>query len=325
MPTKEEKVNLKIVFLGTPQFAVPILEKLAESDFRPQIVFAAPDRPVGRNHVVSPPPVKTAAEKLGLPVFQPETTQELLLKLQEIKPDLVLTAAYGLILSKEILAMPKFGCLNVHPSLLPKYRGAAPIHNTILNGDEKTGVTIFKMDQGIDTGPILAASERPLANRKYTTAKLAEELAKLGADLLINILPDWINGKIKPEPQDDARASYTKPIKKEDGLIDWNKPAVEIERQLRAYDKWPACYTLLDIPGQRQHQRLKILEAFPFRGQEFEDRKPGEVFLDNDRNLRVQTGQGSLIITKLQLEGGKPMLSPAFLQGHKEIIGQILS
>lgn len=178
------KISPKIAFLGTPQFAVPILEKLAQSDFKPMAVFTAPDKPVGRQQILTPPPTKIAAQKYNIPVWQLAQTSDFRLQTSDLKPDLIISAAYGLILPKDILDLPKYGCLNIHPSLLPKYRGPSPIQAVILNGDSETGVTIFKMDEKIDHGPILASFKFQVLSFKFTTPGLSEKLSKLGADFI---------------------------------------------------------------------------------------------------------------------------------------------
>jgi len=305
--------------MGTPEFAVPILEKLANSEYKPVAVFCAPDKPVGRKQTLTPPPVKVLAQKYSIPVFQPKDKIELASQLKTINYQLVITAAYGLIFPKDILDAPQYGCINVHPSLLPKYRGPSPIQAAILNGDAVTGVTIYKMDEQIDHGAIMAYRQSLIANRKITTPELSSELSKLGADLLLKILPDWLAGKITPAPQDDSRVTFTKIIKKEDGKIDWQKSAQEIERQIRAYTPWPGSYSQI---ANGQLLIVKILEA------EISDtsagKRPGEVFLTANNGLAVQTGNGALVIKKLQLEGGKSLSAQDLLRGHKEIIGILL-
>lgn len=310
----------KIVFLGTPEFAVPILEKLIDSGHKPVAVFCAPDKPVGRKQILTPPPVKVAAQKHGISVYQPANSRELADTLKTISHDLIITAAYGFILPKEVLDAPEHGCLNVHPSLLPKYRGASPIQAAILNGDETTGVTIYKMDEEIDHGAIIANRQAPIANRKLTTPELTQELSELGAELLLDILPDWLTGKITPQLQDDSQASFTKIIKKEDGQINWQRSAKEIEQQIRAYTPWPSAYA--NLKNKNESVKIKILEAATIESSP--SHQPGEIFLSSTQDLAIQTGSGALIVKKLQLEGGKPMSAADFLRGHQEIIGQIL-
>lgn len=368
----------KIIFLGTPQFAVPILEKLAQSEFKPSAVFCAPDKPVGRKQILTPPPVKVAAEKFGIPVFQPSSVSEFVIRppatpsacrwragISDLKPDLIISAAFGIILPKTILDSPRYGCLNIHPSLLPKYRGASPIQYTILNGDSETGITIIKMDEKIDHGAILVTDHLSLITQNYTTPELSEKLAEMGAELLLKALPDWLAGKITPMPQDESQATYTKIIKKTDGCVDWKKSAREIERQIRAFTPWPGAFTrimnnesgIMNIKGIKRQSpaatgdsnmeymsntlyfdvarticpsgalsslvKIKILEADISKNTT--QKQIGEIFLDDNNELAIQTGNDVLIIKKLQLEGGKPMTAAEFLRGHKEIIGQFFS
>lgn len=357
--------ELKIAFLGTPEFAVLILEKLAQSPYKPVAVFCAPDKPVGRKQILTPPPIKIVAQKYNIPVWQPANSHELVQQLKTINYQLIVSAAYGIILPKEILNTPKYGCLNIHPSLLPKYRGASPVQAAILNGDEETGVTIFKMTEKVDAGPIVAQKKLNLTvlasaavppwrdggakqsrpettshgiatsrlggtrNDKLTTPELSEILSYLSADLLLEILPDWLAGKIQPKPQDNSRATYTKTIKKEDGLINWQKSAQEIKRQIRAYQPWPGAFTKLKMKNARSAslgeagEKLKIIEADIL--EKNTSKKIGEVFLIDNNELAVQTGEDALIIKKLQREGGKPMAAAEFLRGHRDIVGKILN
>lgn len=313
--------DLKLVFMGTPEFAVPILDKLINEGLRPVAVFCAPDKSIGRKQILTPPPVKVSAGKHNLPIFQPANSRELTDTIKALACDLIVTAAYGLILSKEALGAPSYGCLNIHPSLLPKYRGASPIQSAILNGEAETGVTIYKMDEQVDHGPIVARNQIAIGKESYTTPELSEKLSALSAELLVKTLPDWFAGKIIPTPQDDVLASYTKIIKKEDGQINWRKSAKEIEQQIHAYTPWPGAYAKLK--AEEKNINIKIIKAI---SQEESLRKqPGEIFLRDDNELAIQCGQGCLIIKKLQLEGGKPLDASDFLRGHKKIIGQILN
>lgn len=322
----------KIIFMGTPEFSVPILEKLVNSEYKPIAVFCAPDKPVGRQQILTPPPVKIAAQKYNIPIFQPKDKNELSHVLLAISPTLIITAAYGLILPKEVLNAPQYGCLNIHPSLLPKYRGPSPIQSAILNGDTETGVTIFKMDEEIDHGPILITNHLSLITQKYTTPELSQELAELSAESLLETLPNWIDGKIKPKPQNDTQATYTKIIKKEDGKIDWQKSAKEIEQQIRAFFPWPGAYANLknknacppspapsDAGGRKN---LKIIKADALEIKS--DKRIGEIFLTEKNELAIQSGNGCLIVEKLQMEGGKILNVSDFLRGHKDIVGKIL-
>ena len=224
--------SLNIIFIGTPKFGSIVLEGLIKNDYEHVLVITAPDKPVGRKQILTPPPVKISAQKYNILVFQPEiltnsldakrTPRRVALQITNYKPDLIICAAYGQIIPKEILEIPKFGCLNIHPSLLPKYRGPSPIQTAILNGDEETGATIILMDEKLDHGKIISSSKYQVASNIYYK-ELEKELAKLSIKLLIETIPKWVNGEIKPKPQDESKATYTKIIKKEDGKIDWSK------------------------------------------------------------------------------------------------------
>lgn len=296
----EQKITKpKIVFLGTPKFGAIILEGLIKNNYRPILVITAPDKPAGRKQVLSPPPVKIIAEKYEIPFLQPIKVSNIKYQVSSIKPDLIILAAYRQILPKEILEIPKFGCLNIHPSLLPKYRGPSPIQTTILNGDKETGLTIILMDEKIDYGPILAQREWEIPITKITYEKLSKKLAELGIELLVKTIPKWINSEIKPQPQDESKATYTKIIKKEDGKINRSKPVQEIERQIRAFYPWPGSFFFW------KGKRIKIIEA------EAVEKFPKDKFA-------VKCGKGYLIIEKLQMESKKPMEINEFLRGHHD-------
>lgn len=303
----------KLIFMGTPEFGAIILERLAKSKFKPILVVTASDKPVGRKRTLTPPPVKIIAERYEIPVFQTEKILDLEFEIKKLKPDLIVVGSYRQILPEEILKIPKYGCLNIHPSLLPRYRGPSPIQSAILSGDEKTGVTIIQMTEKLDAGPILIQRELEIKNQKFQ--ELHNELAELGAELLIEILPKLLTGKITPQPQNGTKATYTKIFTKEDGKIDWRKPAKEIERQIRALNPEPGVFTTY------KNKILKILEV-DFLSNET-DKKVGEVFLTKDKKMAVQCGQNCLILLKLQLEGKKPVLAEDFLRGYPEIIGKI--
>lgn len=333
---------MKLIFMATPEFGGIILEKLikhmpsfvlspyipsfafcSRGPFQPTLVITAPDRPAGRKQILTPPPVKILAEKYGIPVLQPEKIKNYKFTIESYEPDLIVIAAYGQILPKEILEMPKYGCLNLHPSLLPRWRGASPIQFTILTGDKETGATIILMDGKMDHGPILANSKLLIANSKITYGQLSKELAELGAKLIIKTIPKWVKGEIKPVPQDESKVTYTKILKKEDGRIDWEKPAEEIERQIRAFEKWPGSFCFW--PKNSQKIRLKILKVDvlnqsshgPFGIQ-------GKTFQASNNKIAVQAGKNFLIVEELQPEGKKPQRSEEFLRGHPDFIGIIL-
>jgi methionyl-tRNA formyltransferase len=233
-------------------------------------------------------------------------------------------AAFGQILPKEILEIPQYGCLNVHPSLLPKYRGPSPIQYTILNGDKETGVTIIKMTEEVDAGDIVASARHEVGSMKITSEELEKELANLGAKLLIETIPKWLKREIKPIPQDDSKATQTKVLEKEDGKIDWEKPAEHIERQIRAFQPWPSAYAECKMKNAKG-KMLKILKADVLKQtKDGPFGQPGKTFLAPDDKIAVQTGKDFLIIKELQLEGKRKISSAEFLRGHADFIGTIL-
>ena len=314
-------IAMSIVFIGTPEFAVPSLRRLAAAGHTISAVVTQPDRPAGRGRRLTPPPVKLAAEQLGLPVLQPPTLRDaaVLEQLRALNPETMVAVAYGQILRQELLDIPPRGVLNVHPSLLPRHRGASPIAGAILAGDNETGVTIMLMDAGMDSGPILTQRGVPLSPDE-TTGTLTASLAELGADLLAETLPRWLAGDIKPQPQDASKATVTRLIKKEDGATDWSLPAIEISRRVRAYNPWPGATTTLN--GEQLH----IWRASPQDGSSGEP--PGTIVVPPaeliDPALIVQTGEGLLTIHELQRAGRKPLSAGDFLRGTRKIIGQRL-
>ncbi len=305
----------RVVFLGTPEFSVPSLEALAKTgQYEIVCVITQPDRPAGRGRKPRPSPVRQAAERLGLPVWTPENLRspEAVERLRQLAPDVGVVVAYGEILRPNVLAIPPRGFVNVHASLLPKYRGASPVQAAILAGDRETGVTIMLMDAGMDTGPILAQRRIPIAEDE-TGASLAEKLARLGAELLVETLPRWLAGEIEPQPQDDAQASKTWRLKKEDGRVDWTRPAEFLARQVRAYTPWPGTFTTWD------GKLLKIRRAHAVQ-RPLEGAQPGEV-RSLPEGLAVATGDGWLVLDEVQLEGRKAVSGEAFLRGHPQIVG----
>ena len=299
---------MNIVFMGTPDFAVPTLKKLAESDHNILAVFTQPDKPVGRKQVLTPPDVKVCAESYGLKVLQPVTLRDenSIKEIKSLNPDVIVVVAYGKILPKEILDIPKNGCINVHGSLLPKYRGAAPIQQAVLNGDKLTGVTTMYMGEGLDTGDILLKSETEIGENE-TSAELFDRLAGLGADLLIETL-DKLDS-ITPVKQDESEATYTNKITKDLCPIDWNKTAREIHNQVRGLQTWPVATSKLGGKDIKIHSTL------------FCDKcgKAGEIISINP--LTVACSKNSLIINELQLSGKKRMSSKSFMLGHPLKVG----
>jgi methionyl-tRNA formyltransferase len=306
----------RAVFMGTPEFAVPTLRRLLQA-YQVVGVVTQPDRPAGRGRKLQPPPVKELALAQGLPVLQPRSLRKdpaAVQAIADLEPDVIVVAAYGLILPQSVLDIPPHGCLNIHASLLPKYRGPAPIPAAILAGDGETGVTIMLMDAGMDTGPIIAQRRTPI-HPDDTTASLSARLAELGAELLLEVLPGWLSGELTPQPQDDAQATYCGLIRKEDGGIDWTQPAEFIARQVRAYNPWPGAFTFW------RGQRLKVLRARPVEAPT--DSPPGTVTLV-ERLPGVITGEGVLLLEEVQLAGKRAMPADVFIRGHRDFVGSRL-
>jgi methionyl-tRNA formyltransferase len=313
--------------MGSPQFAVPALRQLSEAGYEIAGVYTQPDRDAGRGRRLRPSPVKLTAEELGLSVFQPQNLRgsEAIEELRALQPDAIVVVAFGQILRPSVLQIPPQGVLNVHASLLPRYRGAAPVASAILDGLEATGVSIMLLDEGTDTGPVLAQRSE-LILPEDTTATLTDRLATLGAQLLIETLPGWLRGETAPRPQDEAEATVTRRIKKDDGAIDWSLPATEIWRRVRAYTPWPgAATTLGETP-------LQILQAWPAAGER--QAEPGTV-LPRQGNVElpaalpvpafaVQTGNGVLLPLVLQRSGRKALSAREFLNGERGLIGRRL-
>ena len=294
--------------MGTPDFAVPSLKKLIEKGYDVKLVVTQPDKPAGRGKKVTPPPVKVVAEKAGIPVYQPEKVKEnskLKKKLLEIEPDLIVVAAYGKILPEWLLNLPKHGTINVHASLLPKYRGASPIQWALLNGEEETGVTIMKVIPELDAGDII--SQKRVKIEKEDNAKtLHDKLSEVGAELLVETIPLYISGKLKPVPQREEEATYCPQIKKEMGKIEWSESAEKIFNKIRAFTPWPSAYTTF------RGKRVKILKAEPVEG----SGRPGEV-IKAGRELTVATGKGALRIERLRPEGRKEISGEEFVRGYR--------
>ncbi|MFH1890401.1 MAG: methionyl-tRNA formyltransferase [Candidatus Kuenenbacteria bacterium] len=319
----------KIIFFGTSEFAEVILDKLInvgayrDTPLRIMAVVTQPDKPVGRKKIITPPLVKIFAEKNNLPVYQPENVGAYCnTPLQEA--DIFIVADYGEIISKKILDIPKYGALNVHPSLLPKYRGPSPIQTALLNGDKETGVTIIKMDEKMDHGK--AISNKQLAstikrsqpiNKEDTYITLSQKLARLGADLLVEVLPDYISGKIKPKEQEHERATYTKMIEKKDGEIDWNKTAEEIYNQWRAFIKWPGSHCVARYKIQNTKYKIKLNKIKVYKDNiKIKDTDLGEFFVENKKLMVKCGGDTYLEILKLQPEGKKEMDAENFVNGY---------
>ena len=306
---------MKVLFMGSPKFAIPILDGLL-AHHQVVGVVTQPDRPAGRGLKLHPPPVKELALAHGIPVFQPESLkrEEAVAWIKAKEPDVIVVAAFGQILPPAVLRIPPYGCLNVHASLLPRYRGAAPIQAAILNGDLETGITIILMDEGLDTGPILARKAIPISPED-TAGTLEEKLSRLGAELLLETLPLWVEGKIKPSPQ-EGEPSYTKPVKKEEGLLDWGLPAEFLARKVRAFNPWPGAFTFW------KGKLLKIWKAVPAASAPGET--PGKVFRDSE-GVKVACGSGALLLKEIQLEGRSRMGPEEFARGQRDFLGSILT
>jgi methionyl-tRNA formyltransferase len=328
---------LRIIFLGTAELSCASLQALAgDAKFQITAVVTQPDRPQGRELKLQPSPVKSLALRLGLPVLQPERARDgkFITELRALRPDLIVTVAYGQILPPAILDLPRHGCLNVHTSLLPKYRGAAPIQWAIANGDTETGVTLMKMDAGLDTGPVVS-QRRTAIQPEDDSAALHGRLAQLGAELLVQTIPDYVAGKIQPVPQPAAGASHAAKIKKEDGRIDWNQPAQTVWNRLRAFTPWPGAFTFLrsaehqlgvnltalksaeSVLGAPKPHLLKIWKAEVVEC----SGRPGEILSADKTGIAVGCGQNALRILELQREGGRRLTAAEFLAGHALKVG----
>lgn len=307
----------RIVFMGTPDFAVPILQMIAAEKYHLVGVITQPDRPKGRKRILSPPPVKEAAIRLGIPVFQPEhiREEEAVQQFVDLDPDLVVTAAYGQILPESILQKPKFGCINVHASLLPKYRGGAPIHWALINGEKETGITIMYMAKEMDAGDILAQRSIPIAKDDHV-GSLHDRLSLLGAEMIKDILPAIFKGEVKAVPQDHQQATYAYNIRPEDEWIDWNRTADEIYNHVRGLYPWPVASTSWN------RKRVKIWWAETSDGTS--TAPPGTILKMEPEGIWVATKKGTIRIKELQLAGRKRMPVHEFLSGAQMKVGERL-
>ena len=301
---------MNLVFAGTPEFAVPVLSALLDAGHSILAVYTQPDRPAGRGRKLGMSAVKEFALARGLEVRQPQTLKSTdeAEALRALKPDALIVVAYGLILPQAILAIPEFGCINVHASLLPRWRGAAPIQRAIEAGDDHTGITIMQMDAGLDTGAALALAATPI-HAHDTAASLHDRLAEIGAALLVSTLARLVRGDITPQAQDNTHATYAAKLKKEEARIDWSADAELLARRLRAFNPWPVAHTMLD------GQTLRLWQAAAVKGAPA-TQPPGTVLGADADGVRVQCGRGVLCVTQLQAEGGKTLDARAFLNGH---------
>lgn len=300
---------MNIVFMGTPDFAAGILKAILDNGYTVTGVVTQPDRPKGRKKELCPCPVKELAVSYGLRVFQPKRVrnEEAVAEIADMKPDLIVVAAFGQILPKELLELPPLGCVNVHASLLPAYRGAAPIQQAIIDGCDKTGVTIMQMDVGLDTGDIISVRECPISPEE-TGGSLFNKLAVIGAELLVDTLPDIESGKAVRIPQPEENVSYVKMFKKEDGRIDWTESADAICRKVRGFDPWPSAFTTLD--GKNFRIFKAHVEEPEAKGE------AGAIFTNGAGRMLIQTGSGYVCPDEVQIEGKKRMKTSDFLRGY---------
>jgi methionyl-tRNA formyltransferase len=303
---------MRIVFMGVPEFAVPVLVRLVHSEHQVIAVYTRLDKPSGRGRGISESPVKHIAEEMGLEVRQVESFKKAddVVDLAGLKPDMIVVASFGIILPQSVLDISLYGCLNLHPSLLPLYRGPTPIPAAILAGDGVTGTSIMLIDKNIDSGPILAQRKVPI-EPSDTTQSLTEKLAHISADLLMETLPGWLSRSITPRSQKHEDATYTKMLNKEDGALDWQLPAVELWRKVRAYYPWPVAFTSWNDKG------IRILEALPQSGQLD---KPGRVLDLGHGEVGLQTGSGILKLIRVQVEGKKEMGIAEFVRGQRGFV-----
>jgi methionyl-tRNA formyltransferase len=300
-------MSIRIIFMGSPDFALPSLESLSKK-YEVVGVFTQPDKPSGRGKTITPPPVKELANSLGLQVFQPITLKDLTVtkQVQELKPDLIVVVAFGKLLPLQVLDIPRLGCLNVHASLLPRWRGASPIQAAILHGDQETGVTIMKLGVGLDDGPILSQKHITISSED-TTGTLTDRLSNEGAELLLDTLLKYLNGKITPTPQDEKLVTLAPKIKKEDGLLDFSLSSGELSRRVRAFSPWPAAYFM------HQNQTVRV---FKVQVTNLSTLKSGQLGKVNGFPA-VGTLQGDLVILELQVPGKKKVSGEDFLRGAR--------
>ena len=307
---------MRIVFLGTPEFAVPTLERTFEAGYEIAAVVTQPDRPKGRGRQLAAPPVKETALRLGLTVHQPERirTPEAIDLLRSLKPDAMVVVGYGKIIPQAVIDIPPHGIINVHASLLPRYRGAAPVQWAIANGETVTGVTTMRIDAGLDTGDILLQRDTPI-EAEETAVELGKRLAVMGADLLVKTLAGLERGEIVPRPQNSAQATLAPVLKKEDGLIDWTRPAAEIANRIRGFKPWPGCYT---------HLRGRAIEISRARAGTGAAGEPGSVHPIRGRIVVTCGDSTALEILEVQMEGRKRMDATAFQNGYHLVENELL-
>ena len=311
---------IRLIFMGTPSPVAPVLRRLRGiPDVEVLAALTPPDRPRGRGRRPEAPPVKEEALTLGIPVLQPSglRNEEIQAELAAMSPDVIVVAAYGRLLPSPVLSLPPHGCLNLHPSLLPRHRGPSPVATSILEGDEVSGVSLMLLDEGMDTGPVVAQRQFDLLGSE-TAGELTNSLFELGGELLAENLDGWVNGRLRARPQEEGQATVTRKLERGDGLADWALPALVLARQCRAFNPWPGLYT--EFIGKM----LKVLEAAPLPGEDAIPETVGQVFAGCGGGLVVRTGDGILSLGRVQLEGRRAVSGEEFSRGYPEIIGAIL-
>ncbi len=308
---------MKIAFMGTPEFAVTVLEGLLNTKHEVGLVATQPDKAKNRGKKIQYTPVKEKALEHNIKVLQPEKVrgnEEFLKELKDYRPDIIVVAAYGQILSKEVLELPKYGCVNVHASLLPRLRGAAPIQRAIIEGDEETGVTIMQMSEGLDTGDMLAKESIKIGTMNYSM--LHDALAEIGARLMVHTLDLIEEGKISPEPQDDSKSSYAKMVFKQEGKIDFTRQPEVVERLIRGFDPWPGAFC------EYEDMVMKLWKAQPLC--ENTGKEPGTIIEVSARGIKIACGDGALLVSEIQIPGKKRVAVPEYLKGNQIKEGIIL-
>ncbi|HEX7475501.1 MAG TPA: methionyl-tRNA formyltransferase [Dehalococcoidales bacterium] len=314
---------MRIVFMGSPEFAVQVLELLILNGHQITGVYTRPDQPAGRRRELQATPVKKAALVYQVPVFQPPGFKALgaVESLKGLHPEVIVVAAFGLFLPQSVLELPRHGCLNIHPSLLPKYRGSSPVISTILAGDDFAGVSVMQLDAGMDSGPIFSRAQIPVLTQDSADS-LTDKLFRIGAAMLLEVLAALPGGRLVPEPQEESQATFTREVRKEDGQINWKLPVKEIWRKVRAYQPWPETYTFW------RDKSLKIVEAVPWPG--VENPGAGAVISlpasssQSGAGFGVGTGEGVLAVIRVQIEGKRAVSAAEFVRGQKEFLGSVL-
>jgi len=314
---------MSFIFFGSSEFSKIVLQKLLEAQMKPFLAITNPPKPKGRKKILSPTPVHLFAQEQKIPVLTPEKLDENFInEIKKLKPEFALLAAYGKIIPSELLLAPQKGFINLHPSLLPKWRGATPIQSTILNGDEKTGVSLILMDDQVDHGPIIQNTEYIIQNTDITYEELSKELAVLGAELIIETIPQFLEGKITPFPQDHSVATYCRKILPEDEEIQWNETNIQVDRKVRAFNPQPSVFTKAIHP-QGYELILKIIKGYPENDESLEKEPAGKVF-NFQNKLAVKCGKGFYVIEQIKPAGKQTMLGEDFLRGNNWILNQIL-